>query len=203
MKKTLGIAIAYYSLLAYIFLNALLTKLAIAPFEAVLITTELGILRMRHLFCVVCAIAIAALMTHKKTIRDSFVPVFSISLTAILGFVMLICVVAELNLNRWVLVIILSLASLVLELLLETLSFFDALEDFAFSYTLVGLFIELLNWIGIPLVSWDSFLISAFFGLIQVWLAYNCHVLPEPKEPEKPKETTTKVTPKKKDGGGT
>lgn len=188
MKKNilLAICIAYYALLAYVCANVMLTHIHIKPLEAAIF----GPLLMRHLVSLLLAVALAAILTHKESFRTPLVPVFSLILSGILGLTMVGSYATQTPLNKWVLICILFLSSLFLEWQHHTLSWWDALEDIAFSYTLAGMFFELIGWGEIPIVSWDAFLASAFFGLIQVWLATHCHTpkaAPEAASPQKVK----------------
>ena len=181
--------ILYYSLLGYSMLNAFLSGLQYTPIEHVFegISAMLGVsITIRHGFAVLGAVAFAATITHKKKVADPFIAIFSFILTFTLGITMLICSSEGFDVNPWLLTWILFAFSGFLEWWVGTLRWTDLFSDFMYSGFLSFAFLYFLNWAHIPVISWDAFLVSAFFGLAQCIIAVKLHVLPKPAQPKAP-----------------
>ena len=173
------ISLVFYMVLGYFVANTLLIKLNLPEFETLLFQTDFGPFMVRHLIVWLVACGVSAFLTLLDKSYNAFIPIFSIIVACVFGMAFLLCYAENITLNKWFLIFTLLGSSMVLEVLCGTVTPLDIVEDFAFSYTLIGLYLELLTLLNFNLLSFEAFIIAAFLGAIQVVLATNCHTLPE------------------------
>lgn len=171
---TFWLIFGYYFAVSFSAINIGLRELNFSGLETIiLVDSVLDWIVIRHLVTLGFALAIATAMGYNQKKPNTVY--FSLGVSIVMALVMSLYAFYPIEFDFHIVCgIILLVASIILECLTKTLSFTDIVTDLLFSIALTWLFVTTIEKLGLNLISVESWLLTGFIGLIQIWLAANC-----------------------------